>query len=299
MASLESPVEIPVIWLQGGACSGCSVSVLNLVSPSVKNVLIDELLPGKHISLRYHPTVMAGSGELALDILDSTGRDHPGNYVLVVEGAISTKDDGVYCVLGEDGGREQPLVERVESLARDALAAVALGTCATFGGIPAAPPNPSGCISLQALFDIRGIDTPLINVPGCPPHPDWFAGTLVQLMLRGLPSSEDLDVHRRPLLFFGGLVHEQCPRRADFDEGKFAKRLGDPGCLYELGCKGPITHADCSIRLWNHGTSWCIGAGSPCHGCVEPGFPDLGAPLYEKIDELALPAFGVAAGTGE
>lgn len=289
------PLEIPVIWLQGGACTGCSVSVLNAVSPTIKNVLVDEVLPGKHINLRYHPTVMAGAGALILQVLDATNQEAHGRYVLVVEGAISTKDDGVYCVIGERNEHEQLLAETVEALARDAMAVVALGTCAAFGGIPAAPPNPTGCVSLRALFDIKGIATSLVNVPGCPPHPDWFVGTLADLLIRGLPGEDDLDAHMRPMLFYGGLIHEHCPRRAYFDEGKFAKKLSDPGCLYEVGCKGPITHADCPIRLWNGGVNWCISAGSPCHGCVEPGFPDLGAPMYEKIDELKLPGIGASA----
>ena len=289
------PLEIPVIWLQGGACTGCSVSVLNAVSPTIKNVLVDEVLPGKHINLRYHPTVMAGAGALILQVLDATNQEAHGRYVLVVEGAVSTKDDGIYCVMGERNDHEQLLEETVEVLARDAMAVVALGTCAAFGGIPAAPPNPTGCVSLRALFDIKGITTPLVNVPGCPPHPDWFVGTLADLLIRGLPGEDDMDAHLRPLLFYGGLIHEHCPRRAYFDEGKFAKKLSDPGCLYEVGCKGPITHADCPTRLWNGGVNWCIGAGSPCHGCVEPGFPDLGAPMYEKIDELKLPGIGTSA----
>ncbi len=292
MDERKLPLEIPVIWIQAGGCTGCSVSVLNSVSPSIKNVLVDEVVPGKHINLRYHPTVMAGAGKLVLQVLDVTNHQSRGQYVLVVEGALSTKDDGIYCVLGEKDGREQPLVERVEALARDAMAVVALGTCAAFGGIPAAPPNPTGCVGVRTLFDIKGITTPLINVPGCPPHPDWFVGTLVQVLIGGLPGPDDLDAHLRPLLFYGDLIHENCPRRAYFDEGKFAKKLSDPGCLYELGCKGPITHADCATRLWNGGVNWCIGAGSPCHGCVEPGFPDLGAPLYEKIDEFELPGIG-------
>ncbi len=288
-------LEFPVIWLQGGACTGCAVSVLNVVSPTIKNVLVDEVLPGKHINLRYHPTVMAGSGESALQVLEATHHDARGGYLLVIEGAISTKDSGVYCVLGESNGHEQPVVEHIEALARDAMAAVALGTCAAFGGIPAAPPNPSGCVGACTLFDIKGITTPLINLPGCPPHPDWFVGVLAHLLIQGLPGEDDLDAHLRPMLFYGSLVHEHCPRRAYFDEGKFAKRLSEPGCLYEVGCKGPITHADCPLRLWNGGVNWCIGAGSPCHGCVEPGFPNLGAPLYEKIDDLMLPGIGTLA----
>jgi hydrogenase small subunit len=99
-----------------------------------------------------------------------------------------------------------------------------------------------------------------------------------------------LDEHRRPKAFFGTLIHENCPRRAYYDERKFAKKLSDPGCLYELGCKGPVTYADCPIRLWNNGVNWCVGSGAPCMGCVEPGFPDLVSPLYEKMAQALLPS---------
>jgi len=117
---------------------------------------------------------------------------------------------------------------------------------------------------------------------------------VASLLLFGLPRPDELDTLLRPKIFFGSTVHEHCPRRAYFDEGKFAKKLSDPGCLLELGCKGPVTHADCSLRLWNGGVNWCIGVGSPCHGCVEPGFPDVLAPLYEKLDEATLANVGAS-----
>jgi len=116
------------------------------------------------------------------------------------------------------------------------------------------------------------------------------------VLLFGLPKPRELDELKRPKVFYGNLIHENCPRRAYFDEGKFAKRFGEPGCLNELGCKGPVTHADCPIRLWNHGTSWCIGAGSPCIGCCEPGFPDLVAPFYKKLDDANMPMIGKLPG---
>ncbi len=283
------PEELPVVWLQGAGCTGCSISVLNLVSPSVKNVLIDEVIPGKHINLRFHPTLMAGAGDPALRVLEDTTHQKKGNYILVMEGAIPTAQGGIHGVLGEEGGKAITIFSRFESLARNALAVIALGTCASFGGIPAASPNPTQCVSVEEALKITKISTPVINVPGCPPHPDWFAGTLAIILLSGLPKPEDLDDYRRPKAFFGTLIHENCPRRSYYDEGKFAKKLGDPGCLYELGCKGPVTYADCPTRLWNNGVNWCIGSGSPCMGCVEPGFPDIFSPLYEKMVQPLLP----------
>lgn len=184
------------------------------------------------------------------------------------------------------------MVERVKSLGKDALAVIALGTCASFGGIAAGAPNPSGSISVAECFKREHVTTPLINIAGCPPHPDWFVGTVARVLLLGLPRPEELDEHKRPKAFYGQLIHENCPRRAYFEEGKFARALSEPGCLNELGCKGPVTYADCPIRLWNGGVNWCIGSSSPCIGCVEPGFPDLLAPFYKKLAEVNLPNIG-------
>jgi len=286
-------VESPVIWIQCSTCTGCSVSVLNSESPTIKNVLVDEVIPGKHVNLRFHATVMAGAGDIVIEEMESTSQREKGNYILVVEGAIPTAGNASeYGSIGEGDGKAVSMLDRVESLGRDALAVVALGTCSSFGGIAAGAPNPSGSISVGEVFKRGNISTPLINIPGCAPHPDWFVGTLASILLFGLPNPEELDEQKRPKAFYGKLVHENCPRRAYFEEGKFARVFGEPGCLNELGCKGPVTYADCPTRLWNGGVNWCIGSGSPCIGCVEPGFPDLLAPFYEKLTEVDLPNIG-------
>lgn len=285
--------EYPVIWIQCATCTGCSVSVLNSVSPTVKNVLVDEVIPGKHVNLRFHATVMAGAGDIVIEEMEATYQSKKGKYILVVEGAIPTAGNvSEYGSIGEKDGQLVSMLTRVESLGRDALAVVALGTCAAFGGIAAGMPNPAGCISVQEVFKRENIATPLINISGCPPHPDWFVGTLANVLLLGLPKPEELDEYNRPKAFYSQLIHENCPRRAYFDEGKFAKHFGEPGCLNELGCKGPVTYADCSLRLWNGGVNWCIGSGSPCIGCVEAGFPDELAPFYVKLNEEALSNIG-------
>jgi hydrogenase small subunit len=288
---MADTVEIPVVWLQGAACTGCAVSLLNSFSPSIHTVLLRELTPGKHVSLRFLLTVMAGQGNQVVDILQEAAAQ-PGGYVFVMEGSIQLTH-GMFATLGEAGGREVAISDRAAELARSAMAVVALGTCASFGGIPAGQPNPTGAIGIAELLAREKIDTPVINIPGCPPHPDWLVGTLAAVMRYGLEAVE-VDEIGRPKMFYGKLVHENCPRRADFDAGKFARSFCEPGCLYELGCKGPVTYADCPLRMWNSGTNWCIGAGSPCHGCVEPEFPDRLSPLYEKIDEERLGRFRLA-----
>jgi hydrogenase small subunit len=284
-------VEIPVVWLQGAACTGCAVSLLNSFSPHAAQVMLRELAPGKHLSLRFLATVMAGQGGQVVDVLKDTTAKDKGGYFLVMEGSIPLGDP-MFATLGGEDDREIPVYERAADLARSAAAVVSMGTCAAFGGIPAGEGNLTGATSMADFLKREGIGVPVVNIPGCPPHPDWLLGTLVAVAMYGLEAvAADLDELARPKMFYGTCIHETCPRRADFDAGRFAKKFGDPGCLYELGCKGPITFADCPTRMWNSGTNWCIGAGSPCHGCVEPDFPDRLSPLYQKIDEERLERF--------
>jgi hydrogenase small subunit len=286
--------ELPVIWLQGTGYSGCSVSLLNAASPRIANVLLEEIAPGKHVSLRFHPTVMAASGEMALEILADTRKST--GYVLMVEGGIPEKIPHIGGSTAE--GKEVSIVDTFVGLAKNAACILAVGTCASYGGIPAAKPNPSGSQPLSVILAKYKVNTPYLNIPGCPPHPDWILGTIAHVILKGLPTEADLADHARLKNFYGRVIHENCPRRADFDAGKFAHHHGDDGCLYELGCKGPLTYSDCPKRQWNSGINWPIGAGSPCLGCVEPGFPDLGEALYKKIDCAHLPRIEREAESG-
>lgn len=281
--------EIPVVWLQGATCSGCSVSALNTIAPTIKNVLVDEAIPGQHINLRFQATVMAGQGDPAIQVLEDTAREKKGGYVFILEGSIPTADNGVFCHIGEKDGHGVPLADRVAEMAENALACLAIGTCAAFGGIFAAAPNRTGCMGLGAFLKAKGIRTPVVAIPGCPPHPDWFIGTIAHILLNGLPGADDVDDLGRLRLFFGTLIHDHCQRRADFDAGRFAKKHGDPGCLMELGCKGYVTYADCPTRKWNDSVNWCIQCGGACIGCSEPSFPDILSPLYEKMTYDRIP----------
>jgi len=286
--------EVNLVWLQGGGCTGCSVSLLNSAHPSTRNLLVDQLLPGVHLSLKYHPTVMAGQGQAALSVLD----DLPdGDFVLAVEGAIPDREE--FCTIGEVDGREVTVKEKFLELAPKASLVVAVGTCSSFGGISSGAPNPGGYRSAQDVMDEAGVETPVVNVPGCPPHPDWISTTLLEYILAGGDASKvAVDPLLRPLSIYGKLIHENCPRRSYFDEGKFAEKPGDPECLHKVGCKGPITYADCPLREWNDGLNWCVKAGGPCQGCTQPEFIDMTTPIYVALEEDRLPKIGEGASVG-
>jgi len=286
-------VEIPAVYIAGSACSGCSVSLLNAINPSIQNLLVDPIVPGKHVSLKFHATIMAGQGEPVIKVLRETAKAKPNEFVLIIDGSIPTGEDGLYCRLGEIDGEEVTMKQMASELSRDALAVLAVGTCASFGGIPSGNPNPTGAVSVRDFLKSEAINKPVINIPGCPPHPDWMIGTIADILINGLPTADKLDEAGRPKAFFGTLIHDNCPRRAFFDAGRFAKNPSEPGCLYQIGCKGPVTYADCPIRLWNNGTNWCIGSGAQCIGCVEPDFQDRLAPMFEKIDEDGLEKFKI------
>jgi len=286
--------EVELVWLQGGGCSGCTVSLLNSAFPSVRNLLVDQLLPGVHLSLRFHPTIMAAQGEGAFEVLDGLPE---GEFVLALEGAIARQE--AFCTVGRRDGEEISVLSEFVRLAAKARAVLAVGTCSSFGGLPAGVPNPGSYCSAEQVMASHGIETPLLNVPGCPPHPDWITTTLVEYLMHGADASAiPVDELRRPLSIYGQLIHENCPRRAYFDEGKFAEKPGDEGCLHKVGCKGPITYADCPLREWNGQVNWCIKAGAPCQGCTQPEFIELTTPIYAELEEDRMPRVGEQSGPG-
>jgi len=265
--------NLPVFWIQGQSCSGCSVSALNATYPDIAKVITEV------ISLEFHPTVMAAAGDLALTPLYRGVEKYRGKFVLVVEGSVPTGGE-VFCTVGEAKGKAISFERWVKDLGMAAKAIINVGTCSAFGGIPAAQPNPTGA---KAVRDIIPGAT-MINIPGCPPHPDWIVGTIAHVLLFGLPA---LDEEKRPKVFFDKVIHENCELRSYFEDKKFAKHFSEEGCLLELGCKGPIAHCDVSIRGWNNGVNWCVRSGSPCIGCTEPAFPfDPPAEgLYHRLAE--------------
>ncbi len=272
VAALEAGLKNhPVLWIQGQGCTGCSVSLLNSVEPTIADILL------KVISLQYHPTIMASEGKTALENMYKIAEAYKGKFSLVVEGAIPTAANGKYCICGELDHKEITMVDMTNELGKMAGSVLAVGTCASYGGIPAAKGNVTGAVGVMELFKKSGIKTPVVNIPGCPIHPDWVVGSIVHLLTKGIP---ELDSDGRPTLFFGQNIHENCPRLDFLDEDVMAKTLSDPGgCRMDLGCAGPDTYADCYKRKWNSNLNWCID-NAICIGCVEPGFPDASSPFY-------------------
>ena len=261
----------PVLWLQGLSCSGCSVSFLNSDNPGPAQVLTD------YISLLFHSTLSTATGATGMEIIHRSVER--GGYFLVVEGSIP-QGMAQACKVGGESFSEQVL-----KAARNARAVIALGTCASFGGIPAAENNPTGAVGVPRFFKEKGITTPVILLPGCPTHPDWLVGTLVHVIKFGIPP---LDDKGRPKLFYSRLIHDQCPRFADYERERFARTFSEDGCFFKLGCMGPLTHADCTLRQWNSGSNFCIRAGSPCIGCASERFAAKAAfPMFEKNIESA------------
>ncbi len=260
-AALASARRTPVIWLELQDCAGCSEAFLRSSSPTAAEVILDIL------SVDYHETIMAASGRRAEEAKEATIK--AGGYLLVVEGSPTLGDDGVYCCIG---GRSS--VDILEEAAANAIAVVAIGNCATYGGLPKASPNPTGAVAVMDLVK----DKPVLNIPGCPMNPVNLTATVVHFLTFGaLPEMDELH---RPLFAFGHLIHDNCERRGHFDAGEFVRAWGDYGhrngwCLYQMGCKGPMTHMNCPSVRYNEGTNWPIGAGHPCIGCAEPDFWDL------------------------
>jgi hydrogenase small subunit len=281
-----------VIWLSFQECTGCTESLTRSHSPSIESLIFDV------ISLDYHHTLQAAAGHAAEHHREMIQQEFAGEYLLIVDGSIPVADGGVYSTIAG-----MTNLQMLEESARGAAAIVAVGTCAAFGGIPKANPNPTGAVSVADIIK----DKPIINVPGCPPIPVVITGVLAHYLTFG--NIPELDSLGRPTAFYGETIHDRCYRRPFYDQGKFAKSFDDEGarngwCLYELGCKGPTTHNACATTKWNEGTSFPIESGHGCLGCSEPDFWDAGS-FYKAVSMpisdlgklgLAAAAAGAVAG---
>ena len=262
-----------VLWLALQGCTGCTESATRAHEPTLESLILESL------SLDYHTTLMAAAGDAAQSALREGLREglRERSYVLVVEGAVP-RPGGVCTSGGED---DTAVLRRA---AAGASLILAVGSCAAFGGLPAATPNPTGARGVADDLAAAGLPVDrLVNLPGCPPLPQALAGTLVHwLTYRRLPA---LDGARRPLAYYGTTVHQRCSRLAHFRARRFARSFDDAGarrgwCLLKLGCRGPSTANACTRLGWNGVDAYPMRAGHGCIGCSQPGFWDGGG-LYE------------------
>jgi Ni,Fe-hydrogenase I small subunit len=302
---------LPVIWFQAQACTGCSISLLN----SIYYTTIDDLLLNT-LDLEYHPNLSAAAGTSAIAAAEAAYAK--GGYALVVEGAIPTADSGRACYIWPG----TTALTGIKRYASRAALLIAVGTCASYGGMSAGKPNPTGAASLKSVVGSKTV----VNIPGCPVHPDWVVGTIAYILKNG--KAPVLDANGRPRDYFGVTVHSKCPNRNSYTGPNHHSRgqqcsqchgpglrehalnpslvpagtLSSTGCLWPLGCKGTATGCDCPTRKWNSpakataGVNWCIGARSPCFGCTEPSFPDGMSPFYTALASAAVG--GATGGAG-
>jgi len=260
----------PVVWLHFGECTGCSEALLRSNYPFIDELVLEIL------SVEYHETVMVAAGHQAEENLHAAVKKYKGKFICVVEGAVATKYNGGY---GKVGGRS--FLEIAKEVVPQAAATIAIGSCAAYGGIAGAAPNPGGFVGVS-----EAIGASTLNIPGCPPNPINLIGTVVNYLLLGkLPA---LDDKGRPLFAYGKTIHDLCPRRSHFENEEFVTEFGNEEaangyCLYQMGCRGPETYNNCPVAKFNDGTSWPVEAGHPCIGCSEPKFWDTMTPFYEEM----------------
>lgn len=249
--------KLNAIWLEVTGCSGNIISFLNAESPGLIYIL------KRLLNLRYNNSLMSEEGERAFEkFLETINMD----FILLVDGAVSTKENGAYNIIANYKGKPITALEAVQMAGSKAKHVITVGTCASHGGISAARPNPSECKSVQEVLNKE-----VIKLPGCPCHPDWVVGTLAHILKFGTPP---LDKEGRPVVFYGVTIHDSCTRRAMFEKRIFAKKFGEPGCMFKLGCRGPVTKTDCPRRKWNGYVNWPIGDNTNCIGCAQAYFPD-------------------------
>lgn len=306
--ALNDLPETKVLWLHGVMDSGCSISMLDGENPDIL-----EFLQIFNLNLLYHEVLMmqqgifvdgqlANTSDLNSEILLEEILEKERGYILIAEGAIANgpHGSGKYMILGGKIYRDV-----FEKAARNASLIVAIGQCATNSGVNAAESEIDELMdhrgvaftledSSKGIVDLLGIETPVININGCPAHPDWVFLTIGAVALGKIKVPDDLpqvlDHWKRPKVFYppDHTVHDNCPRRGYYDRGEFETTVGGPKCLWKLGCKGPYSHADCAIRHWNDHVNFCPQAGSPCIGCVQPGFPDSTRPFYVEIEDAGI-----------
>ena len=286
--------EVHAFWLAGMSCDGCSVSILGAQSPSVEQ-LLNAGLPGLPKVILHHPVLSVTWGKefMKPHHLAKAGK-LGAPYVVIYEGSVADESiagefGGYWSAMGAGSGDAVgpiPTAHWLRDLAPGAAAVIAVGTCATWGGIPAAAGNVTGSMSVMDLLGkdyLSALGLPPINVPGCAPVGDNMTETIstVLMFLAGIGPLPEFDELGRPAWMFKRTVHQACTRAGDYEEGVFAKEYGDPQCLVELGCWGPVVQCNIVHRGAQGHAGGCMNTGGICIGCTMPGFPDDFAPFYK------------------
>src|SRR5579885_1943993 len=285
--------EVHILWITAGlSCDGDSVSTTAASQPSIEDIVMGAIpgLPKVHL---HNPVLAYEVGDDFMKYWYAADEGRLGApFVLVVEGSIPNEEikrEGYWAALGTDKRPGQPITtcEWIERLAPKAWACVAIGTCATYGGIHAMAGNPTGCMGLADYlgWDYRSpFGIPIVNVPGCPVQPDNFMETVTWLLYQaaGLAPMIPLDEALRPQWLFGKTVHEGCDRAGYYEQGEFATEYGSPKCLVKLGCWGPVVKCNVPKRGWINGVGGCPNVGGICIGCTMPGFPDKFMPFMDE-----------------
>lgn len=291
----------PAVWVNGGACTGCTESAAQATNPDIASIVLDIL------SLNYIETIMMATGHDADLALLQTAEENEGKFVMIYEGSVMTGLEGnTLRVAGE------PSLKVLEEVGKKAAAVIAVGSCAVDGGwvrsVPSVgakniPTNPDDwATGVAQYFAMKGISTPVVNVPTCPVNPEWIVALIIDaVILGGIDENgkvtdafvSKLDAQGRPSLIFGQTIHDNCPRRGHFENGEFVYQFGSPEevkgyCLYPVGCKGPQTYTNCPIVRWNNQVSWCVESGSPCIGCGDFNWVDNNAPFLGRFRQVGI-----------
>ena len=290
---------IHVFWMAGMSCDGCTITVAGATNPGVEG-LLNGTVPAMPKVLLHHPVLSVEAGAEFMQWFKDAHAGTLGDpYVVVFEGSvpderIAARHGGYWSAMGsevlsgeaKEGYRLVPTTEWLSRLAPGAAATIAIGTCATWGGIPSAEGNPTGAMSVMDFLgkDYRSaFGLPVINIPGCAPQGDNFTETVfaVLLFLQGLGPLPSFDELGRPSWLYGETVHRGCTRAGYYEEGVFAHEYGGPECLVDLGCWGPVVNCNIVKRGAINHMGGCMEAGGVCIACTMPGFPDKFSPFYK------------------
>ena len=282
--------EIDILWITAGlGCDGETIALTGASQPSIEDILLGGI-PGIPKVNLYNPFLAYENGDDFLRHFHQAAEGNALPFILVMEGSIPNeeiKSEGYWAALGTDKVTGQPITtcEWIDRLAPQAWAIMAVGTCATYGGIHAMAGNPTGCMGLADYlgWDWKSkADIPIVCVPGCPTQPDNITETLLYLLYQaaGRAPMISLDEAMRPTWLFGNTVHEGCDRGGYYEQAQFAEEYGSPTCIVKLGCWGPVVQCNVGKRGWMAGVGGCPNVGGICIGCTMPGFPTSSCRLW-------------------